>query len=789
MKDDPHNFSPTESGLATRVDPLSAELKRVFGYDTFRPLQREIMDASLAGRDVVAILPTGAGKSLCYQLPALVRAGLTVVASPLIALMKDQVDQMQAAGVAATFINSTLDSAELRARMKRLDEGAFRILYVAPERLVSSEFLTQLRRWRVEAIAVDEAHCISEWGHDFRPEYRQIASVRALLPDAPIIALTATATERVRADIAAQLRLRDPEVFVASFDRPNLNYRVVAKGVGSDKPAAQLLALVESRPNDSGIVYCQSRKGAESMATALRHAGHAARPYHAGLDAAERARNQDAFLRDETRIVCATIAFGMGINKPNVRFVVHADLPKNIEGYYQETGRAGRDGLPAECLLLYSRGDVAKHLHFLNEISDLDARAVSRAQLDRMVSFAESAQCRRVALLGYFGEQYGVTCDAAPDTGCGAEPTGCGAEPTGCGACDNCLTPRELEDVTTDAQKLLSCVIRVQQKSGFNVGLQHIAEVLCGANTEKIRRWNHESLSTYGLGRDRARPAWISLGRQLLQEGLLDLGADGLAVVHVTERGADALRNRNAIVVPKAITPAAMDPSLSRKANRTDTIECDDELFEHLRTLRKQVADERNVPPYVIFSDVSLRFMARGYPATRAHFLAIPGIGEKRFNDFGAVFSAAIEAWTRVHGTKTFASKSPQSPAKNEDRATLRPKPASSPSLSATVRETLRIFREGHGVDDTGVIRGLAVSTIESHLALAAESGEYLDPREFFTDPEEAEIAEAFAHCGSVALRPVFDHLGERVAYGKLRMFLALRHSPAANADPSHQAG
>jgi ATP-dependent DNA helicase RecQ len=602
---------------------LQSVLKAVFGYDSFRPLQREIMLASLEGRDAVAVLPTGAGKSLCYQLPALVRDGLTVVASPLIALMKDQVDQMQAAGVAATFINSTLESDEFRARCAALDRGEHRILYVAPERLVTPDFLARLARWKVAAIAVDEAHCISEWGHDFRPEYRQIRAVRRAFPHAPVLALTATATPGVREDIVAQLELRDPAVFVASFDRPNLAYRVVAK----DDAREQTVAFVRSRGDESGIVYCQSRKSAEAMADALERAGVSARPYHAGLAQEVRARNQEAFLRDEVRVVAATIAFGMGINKPNVRFVVHADLPKNIEGYYQETGRAGRDGIASDCLLLYSRGDVAKHLHFLAEISDDDARALAKAQLDRIVAFAESAGCRRTALLRYFGEV---------------------RDESNCGGCDNCLTPRETEVVTTDAQKLMSCVLRIEQKSGFRVGLQHLSEVLAGADTEKIRRWLHNELSTYGAGKDRARASWVSLGRQLLQEGLLEVADDGFAVVRVTPRGLDALRSRSEIRVVKPIAPVSADRARARDrgSSRGDAVaalaEADAPLFERLRALRKRLADARGVPPYVVFSDVTLRGLATSKPQSKDEFLAIVGIGEKKYADFGADFAAEI---------------------------------------------------------------------------------------------------------------------------------------------------
>ncbi|MSU35714.1 MAG: ATP-dependent DNA helicase RecQ, partial [Pedosphaera sp.] len=401
------------SALAAFPD-LHTPLREVFGFDAFRPLQEEIIRDSLKGRDVFALLPTGGGKSLCYQLPALVRLGLTVVVSPLIALMKDQVDQLQASGVAATCLNSSVGAAESRTRLRGLHQGRYKLLYVAPERLMLSGMLDDLRKWQVERVAVDEAHCISEWGHDFRPEYRQIRELRQHFPEVPFLALTATATERVRLDIVEQLHLRNPGIYVASFNRPNLTYRVLPKASGAE----QVVAFVRSRPKESGIVYCSSRARTESTAQKLRSEGIKAAAYHAGLVPTERSQNQEAFLRDEVRVICATIAFGMGINKPNVRFVIHQDLPKNIEGYYQETGRAGRDGLPGECLLLFSPGDVVKQQRFIEEKPDAAEQRIAREQLQQMVHYAEIGECRRAALLDYFGEEY---------------------PGTECGGCDNCL--------------------------------------------------------------------------------------------------------------------------------------------------------------------------------------------------------------------------------------------------------------------------------------------------------------------------------------------------------------
>jgi ATP-dependent DNA helicase RecQ len=610
---------------------LHEVLKAVWGYDAFRPLQLDIIESTLSRRDTVAILPTGAGKSLCYQLPALVREGLTVVVSPLIALMKDQVDQLEAAGVAATYLNSTLDAAEFRERLGALDRGEHRLLFVAPERAVVGEFLPRLARWNTTLLAVDEAHCISEWGHDFRPEYRRLAEVRAALGGVTTLALTATATPRVREDIVAQLGLRDPAVFLGSFNRPNLAYRVVAK----ERAAAQVAAFVEARRGEAGIVYCQSRRGAESMAESLATKGVRALPYHAGLESATRAANQDAFLRDEVDVICATVAFGMGINKPNVRFVVHADLSKNVESYYQETGRAGRDGLPSECLLLYSRGDVAKYIGFLDEIDDLDARRVARAQLDRMTAYAETASCRRADLLAYFGERW-------PESGDDGRPR--------CDGCDNCLEPRATVDATLESQKFLSCVLRIRQRSGFGVGLAHVAEVLVGANTEKIRRWGHDELTTYGIGKDRPRAEWLSLGRQLVQAGFLDIASGTMPVVEVSERGLEALRARTPI---ELVTPVAPPKPDRAKARPAGAIACDEALFERLRALRKSIADARGVPPYVVFSDATLRAMAAAMPSTRESFLAVQGIGEKKYADFGEAFAAEIEAWRAGGGEAT----------------------------------------------------------------------------------------------------------------------------------------
>ena len=603
---------------------LLGSLKRHFGHDQFRPLQREIVQDALAGQDVFVLMPTGGGKSLCFQLPALMRDGLTIVVSPLIALMKDQVDALQTSGIPATYLNSTLNREEAKARWRGLHRGEYRMLYVAPERLMLDAFLERALNWNIAQFAIDEAHCISEWGHDFRPEYRELKKLRKHLPDVPLMALTATATERVRADIVKELNLRDPRCYVASFNRPNLAYRVVPKSV----PYEQLLAFIRSRPNDSGIIYCASRKSTESLARNLNEDGIATKPYHAGLTTPERTTNQDAFLRDDLRVITATIAFGMGINKPNVRFVVHYDLPKNLESYYQETGRAGRDGLPSECILLFSPGDVAKQRHFIDEKSEKEAR-IARAQLQQMVHYAETRECRRGVLLEYFGEKF---------------------LPQSCDSCDNCLQPRETFDGTVHAQKFLSCVYRIHARHGFGFGLGHVVDVLRGADTEAIRQRGHNELSTYGIGGELKRGEWQAIGRELLRLGLVQCAPGKFATLSLTPAGLEALRKRTSIVLTKQIEIA--EKAARRKPG---AIECDEVLFERLRTLRRQLADERGVPAYIIFSDVSLREMARNYPTNSTEFRRIPGVGEQKLKDFGEAFLSEIRSHSAENPRRTFS--------------------------------------------------------------------------------------------------------------------------------------
>ena len=728
-------------------------LKQYFGFTSFRPLQEEIIRDALAGRDTFALLPTGGGKSLCFQLPALVQPGLTVVVSPLIALMKDQVDALQAAGVPATFLNSSLAAGQSRERLRGLHNGEFRLLYAAPERLMLSGFLSDLQRWNVKLIAVDEAHCISEWGHDFRPEYRQLAQLRELFPSVPFMALTATATERVRADIVTHLKLREPRCYVASFNRPNLTYRVIAK----NKPYDQLLDFLRARPKDGGIVYCQSRKTAERVAANLTEDGVKARPYHAGLTPKERSEHQELFLRDDVRVICATIAFGMGINKPNVRFVVHYDLPKNIEGYYQETGRAGRDGLPSECVLLFSAGDVVKQTAFIDEKPSPQEQQIAREQLQQMVHYAECAGCRRRELLAYFGEDWSAGLRHGESGHQQAVPE---AGAPNCGACDNCLSPRQTFDGTLAAQKFLSCVYRIREKQRFGVGLNHVVEVLTGADTEKVRKWGHEQLSTYGIGKEHNRPEWSAIGRELVRLGYLRQTTEKFSVLELTNEGLAALKQRTKITLTKPVTAP------ETKVHRVGEIACDEVLFDRLRELRKRLADERNVPAYIVFSDVALRQMARDYPENDREFARISGVGEKKLREFGEVFLMEIAAHLLTNPRQIFA-----------DDSFATPVPAPRRSIGDSARETLRRFRSGQSVEQIARERAVTTGTILGHVAEGIEHGEPVELSRFLSDEEQKKIAAAFDRNGFGNITAVFESLGGAIDYGRLRIFRAARNA------------
>ena len=610
-------------------------LKRYFGYDAFRPLQEEIIASVLDRRDTLVLMPTGGGKSLCYQLPALRFEGLTLVVSPLVALMKDQVDSLRANGIAAAFINSTLSYEEIGHVRARVQRNAVKILYVAPERLALPGFRDFLARLHISLVAVDEAHCISMWGHEFRPDYRTLVDLRGLLPGVPFIALTATATEQVRRDVAEQLELTQPREFVASFNRANLTYTVRPKR----RRAIDALAdLLHKHRGESCIVYCFSRKTTEDVAASLSAMGLSALPYHAGLDPALRSETQEKFIRDDALVIVATIAFGMGIDKPDVRLVVHYDLPKSLEGYYQETGRAGRDGLPSECVLFYSHGDKRKQDFFIDRIEDEAERRNAQDKLDRMIEYCGLSTCRRKFLLEYFGEAW--TQD-------------------NCRGCDVCLTPREEFDATIIAQKILSAVIRTGQR----FGIAHVSQVLRGADTKRIRELRHDDLSVYGIVTDLSDADVKEIAGLLQAEGLLHKNSREYATLGVTEAGRKFLKDRARLTLarPKPVedpprasrrTAFSPDPAQTwRRRSATDEADTayDPALFDKLRALRRKLAAARNVPPYVIFGDRTLRQMAYYVPQTSESLAQISGVGAVKLEQLGEEFLAEIMAYAREH--------------------------------------------------------------------------------------------------------------------------------------------
>ncbi len=609
--------------LAPPSAPLAVELKQRFGFDSFRPGQEAIVRDILRGRDVLAIMPTGGGKSLCFQLPALLRPGVCIVVSPLIALMQDQVRLLQDNGIEATFINSSLDRMEIARRFAKLERGDLKLLYVAPERLLQPEFegqvLPRLQATQgISSLVVDEAHCVSEWGHDFRPEYRQLHRLRARFADVPIAAFTATATERVRQDIVRQLALCEPSIHVASFNRPNLYYGVRPK---TKAAYTEVLGLARSS-NGAGIVYCLSRKRVDELAERLQSDGIRALPYHAGLEADTRRDNQEAFIRDNAQVMVATIAFGMGINKPDVRWVVHYDLPKSLEGYYQESGRAGRDGEPARCILYFGAGDIRTAELIISQKVDpvsfeplVDEQRIARQQLRHVLNYAESSECRRAVQLRYFGEVLEGKCNA----------------------CDNCIEPRSMIDRTTEAKQFLSCIARLAQRRE-RYGAAYVIEVLRGGETQRVITRDHGSLSTYGIGKDLGLHEWRDIARALLHQGLMTQSQDGYAVLSLNEASWQVLRGERTVQVGESVKPAR-----GRKAAKpVASGDGDDALFQALRALRKRLADEAGMPPYIIFNDASLRDMAQRQPTTLEEFSSIAGVGQAKLARYGDQFVELI---------------------------------------------------------------------------------------------------------------------------------------------------
>jgi len=656
---------------ATAGDDLHATLSRVFGYAGFRPGQLAIIEDLVAGRDAFVLMPTGGGKSLCYQIPAMHRPGVGIVVSPLIALMKDQVDALLANGVRAAFYNSTLGAEAARTVLARLHARELDLLYVSPERLISSAFLERLAAVDIALFAIDEAHCVSQWGHDFRREYAQLGVLRQQFPGVPMVALTATADAQTRADIVRVLQLQEAPQHISGFDRPNIRYTVLEK----HKPLEQLLRFLDRRAGQAGIVYALSRKRVEEIAQKLGDRGIRAAAYHAGLPAAQRAEVQEAFLRDELQLVVATVAFGMGIDKPNVRFVVHYDLPKHIEGYYQETGRAGRDSLPADALLLYGAQDSGTARRLIGNNADQEQQRIELHKLNAMVGLAESVTCRRRVLLSYFGERLAQDC----------------------GNCDVCEDPPQQFDATEDARKALSCVYRVGQR--FGIG--HVVAVLRGADNERIRALGHQQLSTYGLGSDKSEQEWTSIIRQLIHHGYLVQDIASYSVLKLTAAARPLLLGEQQLQLARP----RIREQVQRKRPRADAVHgpCDEALFDELRTLRKQLADAQGVPPYIVFGDATLVQMARNKPLDEQALLAITGVGEHKLEKYGAAFLDAITTHCVATG----------------DSAT---------QLNPMLRDSWLAYREGLDLDAIATRRGLPLAEAAQHMLQLMQAGQPVAP-------------------------------------------------------------
>lgn len=710
-------------GAQTGTETPLAVLERVFGYDEFRPLQGQIVDNILARRDTLVIMPTGGGKSLCYQLPALLFSGLTLVVSPLIALMQDQVDQLRQLGVPAAFLNSTLSAAAYNATVAQARGGQIKLLYMAPETLLRPDILQLLEQSRLEVIAIDEAHCISQWGHDFRPEYRQLVTVRRRFPQAVCMALTATATPRVQADIREMLDFRSENAFVASFDRPNLFIDIKPKV----DTVRQILAFVAAHPNQTGIIYCSTQRHVDDLSALLTSNGISALPYHAGLDKNTRERNQRAFMVDDVRVMVATIAFGMGVDKPDVRFVLHMDLPQDVENYYQQIGRAGRDSERADCLLLFGYGDVHTIQHFIREGAESE-RAGRMQRLQTLVSWAEANECRRRPLLAYFGEQY------AADN---------------CGMCDNCVRPEaERVDLTLAAQKFLSCVARTGEKFGAG----HIINVLRGSRAQNVLKWEHEKLSTYAIGQEYSEQNWKHLVQQFTQQGLLDHQMD-YGTLSLTEKGWAVLRGN------EPVSGTLLEVPMMEVDAAPVTYEI--ALFEQLRNERKIHADAANVPPYMIFADRSLQEMASYLPHSAEAFGALHGIGRAKVERYAEPFLALIRTYCREHNL-------------SERPKVSRPAPRVS-IAKARSDEVGEFFTEGRSLDEIAqhflvkrqtVIANLVKYVDEGHPV----DGERLQVESTLTPEQQRAVLNTFAELSDQALKPIFDALEQTVSYEELHL-------------------
>jgi len=708
------------------MSPLKI-LQAQFGYSSFRLEQEAIIEAVLQKKDTFVLMPTGGGKSLCYQIPALLFDGLTVVISPLIALMKDQVDALRLNGVQAAYLNSTQLSNEQEAVLQKVASKELKLLYLAPE----SSFLKDIASFDVSLIAIDEAHCISHWGHDFRPEYLTLAQLKHALPHVPVIALTATADRVTQKDIVEKLALRDPITFVSSFNRANIRYTVEEKKRSFEK----LLDFLEKRRDESGIIYCLSRASTESLANDLIDEGFEARPYHAGLEKELRARHQEMFLRDEVKIIVATIAFGMGIDKSNVRYVVHMDLPKNVESYYQETGRAGRDGLPSEALLFYSYADVSKLKKFVEIDGNAEQTEIYLKKLDKMAAYGDLCTCRRKFLLNYFDE-------AAPDH---------------CGNCDSCLTKVERTDGTVLAQKVLSAVARLHERFGAG----YIIDFLRGSNSVKIQD-GHKAIKTFGIGADMSKDEWSFIIRDLLAQGYLVKSEGTYPVLKLTEKSDGALKGAARVMLATAKEKADI---------QEQKVEYETPLFHELKNIRTQLAANENVPAYIILSDATLVEIATYLPDTPESFHKISGFGELKVQKYAKPFGDAVSAYCLAHHLKSriHLKTSKRQRREKPERET------------ETKQQSFELFQLGHSIEKIGELRGLSPATIEGHLAFYLQQGK-IDIDRLIDPAKIAPIRQAIEKIGGNALTPIKQSLGDEFSFGEIRFVMAKTQGSADSA-------
>ena len=712
------------------------QLKAYFGFDQFLPLQEDIISKVLAKHDSLVLMPTGGGKSLCYQLPAIQFRGLTLVVSPLIALMKDQVDGLKANGVPAGLLNSTLSPDESAQVQDQARRGELKMLYVAPERLTLPGFQRFLRSLEISLIAIDEAHCISEWGHDFRPDYRNLKALKEGFPKVPVIALTATATTQVREDIVAQLGLNKPDIFISSFNRPNLTYTIQPK----TEPLNTLLNLLDKHPGGSTIIYRFSRKATEETAIELTDRGFSALPYHAGLDRDLRRETQEKFIRDQVQIVVATIAFGMGIDKPDVRLVVHYDLPKTVEGYYQETGRAGRDGLPSDCVLFYSYGDRSKQEYFISNIEDDDERDKAHSKLGQVLTLCDLQTCRRAYLMEYLGEHW---------------------PKTDCGGCDICLLPREEFDATEIAQKILSTSIRTGERFGAN----YLVDVLRGSNNKTVKERGHHDLPVFGISRDMDSNDLKEMVRSLVTNGFLTQQSSGYPTLSVSARGRKFLKDRESLTLTRPKHTALTMPKSLDTLNRETAY--DTKLFDELAALRLEIAAQREVPAYQIFGNKALQQMAFHMPVDEQQFSNISGVGYAKLRDFSRPFLKVINEYIQANSQYTEIKRVPITAAKK--RTVL--------GISMSIRETRDLISQGLSMAEAAEERGISETTIRSHLERLVQEGGQVELNHLLPSEERRiKIESAFKEIGEARLTPVRDMLGEDYSWDELAVVrLALR--------------